>query len=605
MKKYLLIVCIACLASCVDEFDNSNSTTTSDPNGIITNVVSNVTGMVVNKNGQGIANATVRLGELSTFTNDAGAYIFRNAEMNKHGMHITATDNSSGNPTGNEYFFGSTLVYPISDKTITSRITLMDRGEADEFLNGEGGTVALVDSDITNGNIVFEENSFVDSDGGIYDGTVLVYSRYLYPIDVRTKDFMPGALIGRSIDGMTGSLKSFSMMGVVIESPNGNPLFLAPNKTAQIEFPIAEELIPVAPESIPLWFFNEEKGRWEEEGTASKFINSVGAVSYKGEVSHFTFWNCDIFEESSFITGRVIDSDGIGMSNLEVRLTLEDQSISAYDYTDSEGYYKGNVPQGEIFIIEVLSHCEAAYSGSIGPFFNDVEFINDIGASFSSVDSLTTMVTGELVSCGGDPISLGKIQLLENGEFVSFYNADDDGFISFTIDQGCYNGELALFGYDRQNLMTTDTFYFGYQEHLHLGELSTCNDNYPNEFVYFKEFSGMRSLEEVSFDFQNFEITATDNDTDMSVSLNLDGYMGPENYEQDDPGSASLVQFADCSAESLVFNIGGFFIQEETEKFIIGEFSTNQWISVNDIPDGCMEPNGNNDFILCSFILNK
>ena len=45
----------------------------------------------------------------------------------------------------------------------------------------------------------------------------------------------------------------------------------------------------IAPETINLWYFDEENGYWKEEGQAIKDGNK-----YVAEVTHFTWWNCDI-----------------------------------------------------------------------------------------------------------------------------------------------------------------------------------------------------------------------------------------------------------------------------------------------------------------------
>jgi len=585
------------MTSCVEEFDASTTTMTSDPDNVITNVVSNVTGIVVDEQGIGIPNVDIRLGDLKTVSNNDGAYIFKDVIMDQKGVNISAITNN--------HFFGSTYVYPISLKTVTSRITLMRLEEAMVFVSTDSIDLRVGDLDENLGQLKFSANSFVTVDGDPYTGEVFVFSRVLDPTNRRTADLMPGALKGRNLSGDIGNLKSYSMIGVEIYDVEDTPLNLAPGKTVEIEFPIAASLTSDAPENIPLWFFNEDSGVWQEEGTAAKIIGPSGQSYYRGEVTHFSFWNCDVFEESTFIKGRVIDEAGDGLSNLEVRLTLQNQSISAYDYTDSEGFYKGLVPQGEVLDLEVLTSCDLLTGTSIGPFFTDMETIDDIALPVEELDSVFIKVNGILTDCGGNPIPLGRIQLLENGEFIRFYNANLDGFISFTIDLDCYTGELSMFGYDSGSLLTTDTLYFGYQEYLELGDWIACSDGYPNEVMFnYGQNLEQRFMEEVSFDFQNFRITAADNDSDLTLDAQLDDYNGPENYTQVDGGFASDLVFGDCSAENLQFDTLGFVIQKETPDFIQGEFNCTSWTAINDNPSGCMSQSVVG-FILVTFIVRK
>lgn len=597
MNKYLFLICLALMTSCVDEFDASTTTTTSDPDNVITNVISNVTGIVVDENGIGISDAEVRLGDETVFSNNNGAYIFKNVIMDKHGVHISAYSNS--------HFFGSTYVYPISQKTVTSRITLMRLEEVQVFSSTDSVELIVGDLDEILGVLKFSANSFQTKEGDPYEGEVYVYARVLDPTNRSTVDLMPGALVGRNLSGDIGNLISYSMMGIEIYGVEDIPLELISGKTVEIEFPIMNSLVENGPDEIPLWFFDEEKGIWIEEGTATKIIKPSGQNTYSGQVSHFTFWNCDVFEETTFIEGRIVDEAGDGLSNLNVRLTIQNQSISAYDYTDSEGFFKGRVPQGQVFDLEVLTSCGLLTESSIGPFFTDTETIDEMVLPEEDIDSVFVKASGILMDCNGNPIPLGKIQLMENGEFVRFYNANVDGFISFTIDLDCYTGELSMFGYDRNNLLTTDTLYFGYQEFLELGDWVACSDGYPNEVLFnYGLNQEQRFLEDVSFDFSKFRITAMDNDTDLSFEVQLDDYNGPENYTQIDGGFASDLSFGDCSAESLQFDSLGFFIEKDTPTFIQGQFNCLAWTAINETQSGCMSQSVVGS-ILVSYIVRK
>ena len=56
----------------------------------------------------------------------------------------------------------------------------------------------------------------------------------------------------------------------------------------EIVAPISGNLNNDAPDTIPLWYLDETKGVWVEEGTATK-----EGLFYRGKVNHFSSWNLD------------------------------------------------------------------------------------------------------------------------------------------------------------------------------------------------------------------------------------------------------------------------------------------------------------------------
>jgi len=82
-------------------------------------------------------------------------------------------------------------------------------------------------------------------------------------------------------------------------------LQLATGKNATVTFPIATATQSTAPATIPLWFFDETKGMWIEQGSATKTGNT-----YVGTVSHFTWWNCDWGGGPLTYTATFVDQNG-------------------------------------------------------------------------------------------------------------------------------------------------------------------------------------------------------------------------------------------------------------------------------------------------------
>ncbi|MEM9548534.1 MAG: carboxypeptidase-like regulatory domain-containing protein [Bacteroidota bacterium] len=577
MKNYLFLLSICLLAfSCVDEFDDSTTVTTT--NHIEVNVITDISGYVQNEAGEGIPSVEVQIKNYSTETNENGAFVFHDIEVNKNGTHVSV-DNR-------DYFFGSRVIFPTSTKSIYTEITLMKKEGAELVQADEDNEIEIYQGAMLDkiGSIKFEANCFMDEEGEVYSGQVMISTRYIDPTLTNANDMMPGALIAKKDNGERGTLIGYSMIAVTLQDMEGNELLLNPEKPATVKFPIPDLLQFEAPDEITLWHFEEFSGYWMEEGKATK-TNGF----YEASLAHFSFWNCYDFVEDSYIKGRVINQDGIGLSNLLVNLTLANGSSSASDRTDLSGCFRGYVPKNEELLLTISSNCDLLYETSIGPFTEEVETLEDIVVDDMGIETNTMTITGDLLSCTAEPIPLGKIQLLENGVFSEFFNAQSDGSINITLEQGCYTGELAMFGYHRDEIMTTDTFYFGIQENLELGDWFCCNNAYPPEMSMYYGFSQKVKLETIIFDFDSFTFTAFDEDSDLNLEFGIDDFDGEGQYIQDDPGFFANVNFGDCSSDSLI--IGSIEVTiKETESHVSGTLISTDWTAVNDTPEDCMSP---------------
>ena len=121
-----------------------------------------------------------------------------------------------------------------------------------------------------------------------YTGTVNVAVHWIDPTAVDLDQIMPGDLRGIDETGSLKGLKTFGMTAVELTSASGELLQIASGKKATLTMPVPPALLSNAPSSIPLWYFDEINGLWKQDGTATKTGNT-----YVGDVSHFSFWNCD------------------------------------------------------------------------------------------------------------------------------------------------------------------------------------------------------------------------------------------------------------------------------------------------------------------------
>jgi hypothetical protein len=205
------------------------------------------------------------------------------------------------------------------------------------------------------------------------------------------------------------------MIGIELTDGAGQKLKIATGKTAQISLPIPAALQTTAPASIPLWYFDETKGRWIQEGSATK----TGS-NYVGNVAHFSFWNCDLPGGMVTLCIHAVNQINQPLNNISIRLRRVNNPASvSYGFTDSLGNVCGAVPINEALILEVISPiCGAViYSQTIGPFPSNASV--NIVTNIPPANVIT--VTGTVVNCSNAPVINGSAFIYTS--VGTFYNA--------------------------------------------------------------------------------------------------------------------------------------------------------------------------------------
>jgi len=366
----------------------------------VTPITGSVDGFINDENGNAIQGATVKLGTQTTTTNVDGHFALLNVAMNKAGTIIQVTQNG--------YFDGSRRFLPTGNGVDRVRIQLLQK-VFDQTVDGAAGGAASIPGGT--GTIDFPANSIVDANGDVYTGSVDIAVKYLDPSAEITSQQMPGNLFGVNEELEERMLASYGMIAVELIDNNGNPLNLGQGTPATISMPVPASMQANAPATIPLWSYNEEYGVWVEEGEAT-----LTNGSYVGDVSHFSWWNCDIPAEYVELSLKALDQNGNPMVNYIVSLTSTIYGTSR-GFTNSQGIVSGIIPAGETLLLEVtkVGCVGAVHSQNVGPFTNPTNALT-ITANLSSAQ-LTT-ITGSAV-CNGVPIT-NVIMKLEMGSFTDY-----------------------------------------------------------------------------------------------------------------------------------------------------------------------------------------
>jgi len=158
--------------------------------------------------------------------------------------------------------------------------------------------------------VVLPASALVRADGSAVTGAVDVA---ITPVDVLTQpEAFPGEFDGVQPNGTQTPLASLGLMEVVL-SQAGQPLQIAPGRTATVEIPIYTGGA-AAGQAIPLWSLDEATGLWVQEGTGLVVSNagSPTGLALRAAVSHFSWWNVDIGYGPFTVNVRCFTLDAAG-----------------------------------------------------------------------------------------------------------------------------------------------------------------------------------------------------------------------------------------------------------------------------------------------------
>ncbi len=389
-----------------------------------------VQGYITLENGSPAIAAQVISGGNTTTTSAKGYFRFNNIQLSKNNGYVEVTLPG--------YFKGSRSFVTATGRVHEVRIQLIPKIQSGSFTATAGGTVSLTSAL----SIIFPGNSIVIAGTSTpYSGQVDVFATWIDPTGNALLKQMPGDLRGITSSGLERGLETFGMMAAELRGSGGQTLAITAGKKATINFPIPTSLGSLAPNSIPLWHFDEIAGRWKEEGIAVKNGNI-----YIAEVSHFSFWNCDAPFPLVTFTATIVNNSNTPLAHTLVRIKKVSNNSMGSGYTDSTGFVTGKIPANEPLILEVFDQCGSpVYSQNIGPFSANTN-LGIITINNSTVSILN--ISGLLLNCSNSPVTFGYADILINNHFyranvingnyqISITNcASNSTFIVSGIDQG-------------------------------------------------------------------------------------------------------------------------------------------------------------------------
>jgi len=387
LKSSILFIIIFIFSSCQKDLDQFVPVENE-------RYITNVFGTVTDGDGNTISNALVNFQGKTLQTDEYGTYLFKNVDVDSRYNHINISKDG--------YFVNTRTFRGNESKTILLKSTLVSAKFDYLVSSNEPKTI-----DKGSVKIDFDGKGMITQDGGqAYDGEVEVAIHYLNPLDENIGEIMPGDLSGINTGNNFRLLESFGMVGVELRANDGRKLQLAEQSSATITISIPDEILPDAPNEIPLWHFDHDLGLWVEEGKAEKVGNT-----YVGSVSHFSFWNFDLQRDPVMVSGRLIDNNGIGVASMQVKIVRGNEKRGGSGYTDYDGYFSGPIEKGVPLQLTVTSRCDGedvVYSEQIGPFENEVN-LGNIVLEIPNIEYLS--VQGDFTNCEGEVMEDGLLKI--------------------------------------------------------------------------------------------------------------------------------------------------------------------------------------------------
>jgi len=414
------------IISCQKELSGEGFTITETPPDLTTKINSAVSGFVTDENDAAVNGAAVQVGGTSTTTDKYGYFEVSNVQVVKTAAVVTVIKPG--------YFKGIKTYIATENKSAFFRIKLIPKNNSGNFDAAAGGTVVL-----NNGLSVSLPGSavVVVSSGAAYTGSVNVAAHWLSPTAADLNRIMPGDLRGLDSLGFIKSLTTYGMAAVELTGASGELLQIASGKKATLSFPLPASVASVAPATLPLWYFDESNGLWKQEGHAVKNGNS-----YVGNVSHFSFWNCDVPANYVRFDCIITDAAGYPVANALVKISVvSNPQNHRYGYTDSSGYTGGLVPDNSQLLLEVFSDYTCA-----GAIFSQNFTTSNAAVSLGIISipsPASATVSGTVVNCSNAAVTNGFVILIKDGVYFR-HPISSTGTFSFTTTLCNSNSTVTL-----------------------------------------------------------------------------------------------------------------------------------------------------------------
>ena len=413
---------------------------------------STISGAIFDENGLPLADVEIKLSEVTTTTNEGGAFLFENVPVYADGTKITAS--KAG------FFQGSRKFYPIENETNQILIQLIQITTAEDINSRNGGRVYFEEAYVD-----FPEGFYVTEDGSPYDGAVTVEGKWLDPTLENSHYQMPGALIGLTADNQLRTLIPYGLIKINTTSDAGVSVRLPEDEKATIHLPVPPSLRHSAPEMLPLWHYDEKNAIWIESSSALLEDNF-----YVGEVDMMSFWNVTLPISEITVSGTLKTSDKT-VNDAKVKLSSANSAYLHYTYTTEQGHLRAKMPQNENITIEIFESCfNASHSTKFETGFENIENMEFSLGTLS--DNIS--ISGTAQNCTGQNLSEALIyESFRNRKTLHYTDISGNFVLPYS---SCMAEKIFITVIDQHQSQASDTYEENLNSKINLGNIPTCNE---------------------------------------------------------------------------------------------------------------------------------
>jgi len=265
-------------------------------------------------------------------------------------------------------------------------------------------------------------------------GTVEVI---ISPIDVSTDAILafPGDFTGIAANGEKEKLETYSLMDISIRK-NGKKVNLKPGTTASLEFLLPANTPLEAGAVVPLWFYDEQRGSWREEGAGVVDVSTAypSRLAVFGTVSHFSWWNVDIPMSTTCLTGFVYNANGNPVQGASVYATGVDYSNLSISVTDATGRYCSDARISSTVTLRAFYAAGGIIQSSNSVTINTPSVLVSCGlGGCTAAPALrltgTSCIRGDVLDSAGNPVTGALVHQSTGGNFIT-----TDGEGSFCME---------------------------------------------------------------------------------------------------------------------------------------------------------------------------
>ena len=414
-----------------------------------------------------VQGALISMGNSSGVTDENGNYFFTD-------IALTGDDLLVADKAG--YFKGLRRFRSSGPQTKFIRITMLPQEEKGAFLSSQGATISI-DSIDNRSKLHFPPHAIVREDGSAFNGNVHVMTHLIYGDDDQLSTKMPGNLIGIDASGTQMALGSLGMIAVELRSDNGEKLQVTAAKPVEMELDIADNQEYLAPLSVPLWSFDEDKGYWVEEGVATR-----QGDFYVAPLTHFSFWNLDIPMTLTDWTGTIFYHDGDPAQNVSICLTIKSLDSKGCAVTDANGKVSGMIPANEPLEISIENECGGKLHVFDVASAAELAAMDPIRLTEASVPEVST-IQGIALQCDGLPVTSGFAKVYTGINTYIFPIKGPDGRYEGSFEH-CTGDLITLQFIDVKNGLQSAVFTYSTERNMNAGSLAACDQ--VEEFLQYK-----------------------------------------------------------------------------------------------------------------------